>query len=35
MAPKEINIFVTQTMLHFTHFPADDFREILTENVNW
>ena len=26
--------FVTETTHRFTHFPADDFREILTQNVN-
>jgi len=37
MAPKKphfANFFVTETTLRFTHFPADDFREILTQNVN-
>ena len=26
--------FVRQTTHRFTHFPEDDFREILTQNVN-
>ena len=29
-----VKFFVTGTTHRFTHFPADDFREILTKNVN-
>ena len=28
------NFFVTKTMHRFTDYPADHFREILTQNVN-
>jgi len=29
------NFFVAKITHRFTHFPAADFREILTQNMNW